>query len=414
MAITQTGAIYKAFSFDNVSSRNYGVYITGEAVYNAPERDVEMISIPGRNGAFALDNGRFENIEVKYPAGIAANSETDFAQAVSDLRNFLCSKKGYFRLTDEYNPNEYRMAVYKSGLEVLPVQAKAGEFEIIFECKPQRFLTSGETASTVANNGTLTNPTLFESRPMLEVTGYGDIGINGETITVQNVPLGEIKISEPKSDVSQVTLDVGNLNTGDAIYSTASNAPYARLSITKTSQSGSLEVYAPHSGVTNGRVEITENGRYSEYVKVYPFETGGISFAKGTAQTITTTVALTIISSGTQTNCTLTLTTTYNASTNKISMSLTRTDFPASGLAYKTYYAHPAYYGYSTKTVLPDVMYIDLDIGEAYGTLNNEPLSFNNLVTMPAKLPTLKTGTNTFTKSNTVTQLKVTPRWWKI
>ena len=91
MAITQTGAIFKSFSFDNTSSRNYGIYITGEAVYNAPERAVEMVSIPGRNGALALDEGRFENIEVSYPAGIFAESETDFANAVSDFRNFLCS-----------------------------------------------------------------------------------------------------------------------------------------------------------------------------------------------------------------------------------------------------------------------------------------------------------------------------------
>ena len=135
MAVASTGNIFKALSFDNVSSRSYGVYITGEAVYNAPEREVEMISIPGRNGQFALDMGRFENIEVTYPAGIFANTEADFARAISDFRNFLCSRKGYVRLTDEYNPNEYRMAIYKSGLEVEPAQLKAGEFEIIFDCK---------------------------------------------------------------------------------------------------------------------------------------------------------------------------------------------------------------------------------------------------------------------------------------
>ena len=106
MAVTQTGAMYKSLTFDNQTSREYGVYITGEAVYNAPERAVEMISIPGRNGSFALDQGRFENIEVTYPAGIFAENESDFAQAVSDFRNFLCSKKGYCRLTDEYNPSE--------------------------------------------------------------------------------------------------------------------------------------------------------------------------------------------------------------------------------------------------------------------------------------------------------------------
>lgn len=150
MAITETGAIFKALTFDGVSSRDYGVYITGEAVFNAPERDVEMITIPNRNGAFALDNGRFENITVSYPAGIFADTETDFAQAISDFRNILCSKRGYCRLEDEYNPDEYRMAIYKSGLEVSPAQLKAGEFEIIFECKPQRWLKSGDETTELA------------------------------------------------------------------------------------------------------------------------------------------------------------------------------------------------------------------------------------------------------------------------
>lgn len=169
MAVAPTGAIYKALEFDGVSSRTYGVYITGEAVYNAPERDVEMIAIPGRNGSFALDKGRFENIEVSYPAGIFADAESDFAEAVSDFRNFLCSRNGYVRLQDEYNPNEYRMAVYKSGLEVTPAQLKAGEFNIVFECKPQRWLTSGESEITVGEYqevaGEDNAPYLFRSSP---------------------------------------------------------------------------------------------------------------------------------------------------------------------------------------------------------------------------------------------------------
>lgn len=70
MAIIPTGAIYKTLNFDGQSSGTYGVYITGDAVFNAPERDVEMITIPGRNGALALDNGRFENISVTYPSGL--------------------------------------------------------------------------------------------------------------------------------------------------------------------------------------------------------------------------------------------------------------------------------------------------------------------------------------------------------
>ena len=151
MAVERTGAIYKSLFFDGEDSRDYGVYITGEAVFNAPEREVEMISIPGRNGQLALDKGRFENIEVTYPAGIYADTEADFAEAISNFRNLLCSRRGYVRLQDEYHPDEYRMAVYKNGLEVENALLKAGEFDIVFDCKPQRYLTSGEEPITMGD-----------------------------------------------------------------------------------------------------------------------------------------------------------------------------------------------------------------------------------------------------------------------
>lgn len=159
MGVNPTQTNFNTFTFDGENSRNYGVYITGEGVFNAPERNVEMVEIPGRNGAFALDKGNFNNIEVTYPAGIFADTEADFAQAVSDMRNWLCSKVGYVRLEDDYNPNEYRMAIYKSGLEVDHDFLIAGEFDLVFECKPQRYLKSGETPITIGEWGETTTYT---------------------------------------------------------------------------------------------------------------------------------------------------------------------------------------------------------------------------------------------------------------
>ena len=114
MAITPTpnNSIYKGLVFDDIDSRDYGIYITGSSVFNSPERDVEMIEIPGRNGSYALDNGRFNNIEVTYPAGLFGGSEADFASGIRAFRNALASRIGYKRLEDDYNPNEYRMAVF--------------------------------------------------------------------------------------------------------------------------------------------------------------------------------------------------------------------------------------------------------------------------------------------------------------
>ena len=408
MAIAPTGAIYKALSFDNESSRSYGIYITGDAVYNAPERDVEMISIPGRNGTFAMDRGRFENIEVTYPAGVFASTETDFAQAISDFRNFLCSRKGYVRLSDGYNPNEYRMAVYKSGLEVSPAQLRAGEFDITFDCMPQRYLTSGETAVSVSDGQTLVNPTLFESSPMLEFDGYGSIGINGETVTVSNGNLGEIQISSAVTDAI-ARLDVSNLNTGDAIINRASGSPRVRLFI--EANWGEVQFYNI-TNVSGGTALIRRASATTFEVRVMPNVT---SFVNGTNSTITTSLNMSIISDGpTISSVPFEVTVSYDAVARSITLTPQFVNGQPSGTTCSYTYEHPAYYGISTKNLLPSTMYVDLDIGEAYGEVDGVVTSFNSITTMPAKLPTLKPGSNTISFSNTMSNVKITPRWWKI
>lgn len=408
MAIAPTGAIYKSLVFDGEDSRNYGVYITGQAVYNAPGRDVEMVEIPGRNGSFALDKGRFQNIEVSYPAGIFADTETDFAEAISDFRNFLCSRRGYVRLTDEYNPNEYRMAIYKSGLEVTPAQLKAGEFEIVFDCKPQRWLTSGETAVTVSSGGTINNPTLFEASPLLTVDGYGTIGINGETVTIDNVPLGKIQISSPTN--ASVTLDTANVNTGDRIYKTTPKLP--EIHITFTCRRGSFNMVR-NGDVANANVSLKKEDVDTYTLTVWPIMD---SFYKGTNATITASIPLQITySGGSYLSAVMNVSLKYTASTETVNFTTTAQNFPSTTDVSRQYGSrYPRFYADSTKTALPQPLYIDLDIGEAYGVLSGEPLSFNNLVTMPTDLPKLKTGTNTFTKTSSITSLKVTPRWWKV
>ena len=138
-------AMFKDFTFDGENSKDYDVYISGDAVYDAPERAMDMVQIPGRNGALALDNGYYKNIDVTYPAGCFANNQADFAAKLSRIRNMLASRHRYCRLEDAYHPDHFRIALYKSGLDVAPVaRNKAGRFNITFDAKPQRFLKSGE------------------------------------------------------------------------------------------------------------------------------------------------------------------------------------------------------------------------------------------------------------------------------
>lgn len=403
-------APYKTFTFDGESSANYGVYLTGEGVFNAPVRAVEMIEIPGRNGNFALDQGRFENITVTYQAGMFDVNESNFADKVSAVRNWLCSKVGYCRLEDEYNPNEYRMAVYSNGLEVSHDMLIAGEFEITFECKPQRWLTSGETEMAVANNGTLTNPTLFDACPQLQIWGYGDISIGSDTITVTGQYIGNIIVSEyyfnPNATSPQsITIQDQYANPGDILkvscgLSETWEIDSGTISNTTSSVSGNATTF-----INSGSRRIDISFAYSAGQE--------ITFNYGTASTDTTTASISFTSSA---YGSLSGTAAYSIAydgADTFTFSFTTTLPNHTSLIYPTMDVNQIVLN-STQSTIGNPIYIDLDIGEAYKIENNVPVSVNNAITIPAELPTLPAGNTTITYDNTITQFKVVPRWWKV
>ena len=406
---------YKTFTFDGKRSGDYNTYITGSAVYNAPEREVEMIEIPGRNGAFALDKGRFQNIEVTYPAGIYAESQEDFAKALSDLRNMLCSRTGYCRLEDEYNPDEYRMAVYKSGLDVDPVAfQRAGEFNIVFDCKPQRFLKSGETKQTITLSGdTITNPTLFEASPLLEIKGYGTIVIGGENVTLNNVTIGNIKIvnAYTTSTFNRTwhvwsTFSTDKLNTGDELY-----FPEQKLTLIEnwTYPTGSIG-WIDEDNLTNivDNASSILSSSSAQFIYTIPAQT----YTLGTSATsVTSSGESRIWDGGTGTGVTWSIYSTYDG-INRFDVHISISQLSGSTTEATVY--RPEVMANSTKTILGNTNYIDLDIGEAWTDDSGTIISINNVVELPAELPTLASGANTITYDNTITSLKITPRWWKV
>ena len=426
MGVEQVGAIYKGFTFDGVSSKTYGVYITGDGVYDAPERDVEMVTIPGRNGAFTLDKGRFNNITVTYTAGMFGGTHADFAEGMAALRAALCSRKGYVRLVDDYNPDEYRLAVYRSGLEVDPATLESGQFTIQFDCKPQRFLTTGETAVELQSGDTITNPTLFESRPMLQIWGYGEFTVGGDTLEIISTNIGDISIwggtanyfnsNRPSGGTigGSPTIPTGiidSINAGDSITVGASTT----IAYLKYKRASTTLVSFTATPPTGGSADVTETSdgvlpmatRTSAVFHKGVSDTASLSAsftinteASGVSYTDTATVNLALSYDG---NRTITIGYTWTWTTNNImtGMMQVRGDLPALS-------------AYSTASALGSLIYFDLDIGEAYKVEGGVPVSVNNAVTIPATLPTLPPGNTTVTFDNTITQFKIVPRWWKV
>lgn len=176
----------KTLTFGSVNSGAYGVYISGSGAFDAPARVYQMLDVAGRNGQLSIDSGRYENLDVKYSAGVMGASRSDFASKIRAFRSALGALTGYQRLTDDYNPDEFRLGIYTGGLSVASMTGlRLATFDLTFYCKPQRFLLSGETPVTFGASGSITNPTEFDAKPMLQITGTGTVGIGDYSMTIR-------------------------------------------------------------------------------------------------------------------------------------------------------------------------------------------------------------------------------------
>lgn len=172
------------FIFDDIQSNEYGVWISGSGTYDAPVRDVEVVTIPGKSGDLVVDNGRFNNITITYPCFISRKFDKRF----DIFKAAMLSKQGYFVLQDTYHPEEFRMASFTGGIspETGPYN-RAGTFNLEFNCMPQRYLVSGNTAITLADRMTIVNPTQFPAKPLIRATSAGAVTIGGKTLTVNSM-----------------------------------------------------------------------------------------------------------------------------------------------------------------------------------------------------------------------------------
>ena len=204
-------------TYNGTASDTLGIFISGSGSYNAAEDDLTAYSIPGRNGDLFIPNNRYKNIEVVYPAFIP----NDFENRVQAVRNWLRSAKNYAKISDNYDTNHYRMGIGVGIVAFTPAQENvAANFQITFNCKPQRFLNSGDTALTPTSGSTISNGYIYTALPLIEFTNptsSATITIGTRTLTATAAYTGTVYVD---CETRNIYSGANNLNnyfsvTGD-------------------------------------------------------------------------------------------------------------------------------------------------------------------------------------------------------
>lgn len=169
--------------FAGADSRTYDIEVFENDTYSAGPVVVSAVSVPGKNGDVLLPENGYANIVRVYDC-ILHEDAVDNYEA---FRALLLSQVGYKTLIDSKYPDHFFEGYVTSNLQPkLTPEAGMIKFKLSFNCKPQRFLVSGLTATTLSASGTINNPTLYASSPLMKVTGTGTLKINNDTITIAN------------------------------------------------------------------------------------------------------------------------------------------------------------------------------------------------------------------------------------
>ena len=183
--------------FNGISSQDLHIQVQTEPSYDFPEKDYDVTHVPGRNGDIVIDQGSWQNVSRKYNLAMDAG-KISYTEVASKLVQWLHSASGYARLEDSYEPDFYRMAMYKDSGSISNIFNKAGQIDVEFTCKPQRYFKSGEAADIFVASSEYRNPTDFPAKPLIKIHGSGSgvVGIGTYTVTINDIIDGMIVDSE--------------------------------------------------------------------------------------------------------------------------------------------------------------------------------------------------------------------------
>lgn len=148
-----------------------------------PQKLFESVHVEGRSGDLHHWGGDYSNYQQKYRCWFKSSP---VATAAHKIKDWLMAAPASSRLEDTYDSTIYRLATYSGPPDIENVLNRYGRIDIEFDCAPQSYLKSGETALAITNGGLLNNPTARASKPLIVVTGSisGAVWIGGERLLI--------------------------------------------------------------------------------------------------------------------------------------------------------------------------------------------------------------------------------------
>ena len=169
------------FTLDGTSSTDFNTWIANSNMFDGAEHDDDSIEIPGRNGTIVLSNNRYKN----FNGTVSCYIPHHMRHYVDALRSFLSARHQYCRYEDTMHPEVFLKARFKGGFSLSDSDRVGAAFDLVFDCKPQKFLKSGELPIEFTATGIIYNPTDYAAKPLIRCHGTsGTVTVGGVSVAV--------------------------------------------------------------------------------------------------------------------------------------------------------------------------------------------------------------------------------------
>ena len=178
-----------------INSRTVGITVTDLPEIILPEERVTFTDVPGLGGSLAQTEG--VDIYKDITLAVKCYIQNPTVQAVQAVASFF---RGAGRLELPNRPDGYYEARIVNQIPFAKIlRGNAPRtFTVNFRCKPFLHLYSGETAQVITSGDFLLNPTGIQAKPLITITGSGDITLRVGTqiIELEGIEGGIILDSE--------------------------------------------------------------------------------------------------------------------------------------------------------------------------------------------------------------------------
>lgn len=155
-----------------INSRTVGITVTDLPEIILPEERVTFTDVPGLSGSLAQTEG--VDVYKDITLAVKCYCPDPTPAAVAMIAAYF---RGAGRLELPNRPDGYYEAKVVNQIAFAKILRgnKPRTFTVNFRCKPFLHLYSGETTQTITSGAFLLNPTGIQAKPLITITGSGDI-----------------------------------------------------------------------------------------------------------------------------------------------------------------------------------------------------------------------------------------------